>query len=222
METATITTRKRSAGRPPRFTLEQVIDAACEIGLDAVDMISVAKRLGVGVATLYGYVDGRDHLVQLAAQRLASRDGIADTGQSWQDALREHASRSFAIYCATPQLIPQLMNGMLGDLADSPHTDALLSILIDRGLAPQRALAVFLETNQIVIGAAVGVAYVRSMHERAGSRSEYLESEAAKCAARNFGALARCLASGDLLHGAGDFGPALERLIASHEGEMSA
>jgi len=219
MNAQTISPQRRSAGRPPRFTLEQVIDAACEIGLESVDMVSVAKKLGVGVATLYGYVEGRDHLVRLAAQRLASRSGIADTGQSWQDALREHARRSFATYRETPQLISQLMSGVLGDLADSQHTNALLAILIERGLDPRQAFSLYLEANQIVIGAAVGAAYSHSMIERAGGNTQFIRNIHGKCEAKGFQALDACLADGNLFDTAADYHPNLDRLIATYETE---
>lgn len=222
MNSPSLTVGKRSVGRPARFTLDQVIDAACELGLDAVDMGAVAKKLGIGIATLYGYVESRDHLLRLTAQRLASRAGIEDRGQSWRDALREHAHRSFATYRATPQLIAQLMAGVLGDLADSRHTDALLAILIDRGVPPRRALALFLETNQLVIGAAVGAAYGQSMAARAGGNAEFLASERAKCLEQGLNALRKCLESASLFDTAGDYTPALERLIAAQEAELAA
>ncbi len=222
MSTATVASGKRSVGRPPRFTLEQVVEAACELGLDNVDMGAVARKLGVGIATLYGYVEGRDHLVRLTAQRLAGRSGIADEGQSWQDALREHAHRSFVTYSDTPQLITQLMSGELGDLADSRHSDALLAILIDRGLHPQRAMAVFLETNQLVIGAAVGAAYSQSIVRRAGSDSGFLAEERAKCEARGLNALRACLDAGSPLDSTGRYHLALERLIAAQEAGLAA
>ena len=213
---------RRGAGRPPRLTLKQVVDAACEIGLDKVDMVSVARKLGIGVATLYGYVEGRDHLIRLAAQRLAGRSGIEDEGQSWQDALREHASRSFATYRATPQLIRQLMSGQLGDMADSGHADALLALLLDRGLSPERALTIFLQANQLVIGAAVGAAYAQSMADSAGSERDYIAQDRAKSDEKGYKALSRCLEAGNLFDIAGDYGSALERLIAANEAEMAA
>ena len=222
MDAKTLPPRRRTVGRPPRFTLEEIVDAACEIGLDSVDMVSVAKKLGIGVATLYGYVESRDHLTRLVAQRLASRSGIEDTGQSWQDALREHARRSFATYRETPQLISQLMSGVLGDLADSPHTNAVLAILLDRGLAPDRAFSIFLETNQIVIGSAVGAAYSQSMLDRAGSATHFLQAQRDKCLERELPALRECLEAGHLFDGAGDYQAALERLIASVEVELAA
>ena len=207
-------TGKRSAGRPPRVTRDQVVEAACAIGLESVAMGSVARKLGVGVATLYGHVDSREHLVGLAAKRLASRHGIADVGQDWQDAIREHARRSFAVYRDNPRLIVQLIDGSLGDLADSEHSDALLAILIARGLPPREALALFLETNQIVIGAAVGAAYIERVAHADGGLLD-------KSMARGLDALAACLEATDLSTPAGDYVPGLERLIAVQDGRTT-
>ena len=213
-------TAKRSVGRPPRLTLDKVIDAACEIGLDAVDMATVAARLSIGVGTLYGYVNNREHLISLAARRIATRGGIADTGQSWEDALREHARRSYVVYRETRQLITQMMDGLLGDLADSTHTDALLRIMVDRGLSPQMALRLFLETNQIVIGAAVGATYVQTLMDEAGGKRELEQATIAKCQAEGLDTLELTLAGADLLAMASDYRPGLERLIAMCHDEM--
>src|SRR5687768_11814749 len=96
---------RKAAGRPRRITLDAVIEAACELGIDSFEMTSVAERLGIGVATLYGYVEHREHLVRLAAARCARREQILDRGQSWQDVLREHAAITFEIYQSWPQLV---------------------------------------------------------------------------------------------------------------------
>ena len=215
MERVATDTGKRSAGRPPRVTRDQVVEAACAIGLESVDMGSVARKLGVGVATLYGHVDSREHLVGLAAKKLAARHGISDVGQDWQEAIREHARRSFAVYRQNPRLIVELMDGSLGDLADSEHSDALLAILIARGLPPREALAFFLETNQIVIGAAVGATYL----DRVASADGDLR---AKSVARGFRALVACLDATDVSATAGDYAPGLERLIAVQDRRMAA
>ena len=78
-------------GRPRRLTLDAIVDTACDLPAGNLDMASIASRLKVGVATLYGYVEGREHLLRLVAERKGQLQPIVDNGQSWQDILREHA-----------------------------------------------------------------------------------------------------------------------------------
>ena len=100
---------KRTVGRPRRLTLEAIVDAACEVGIAKLEMSLVAEKLNTGVATLYGYVRGREHLLELVAQRLVGQALIKDEGQSWQEILREHATITYRLFQSLPQLITNLM-----------------------------------------------------------------------------------------------------------------
>src|SRR4051794_5335215 len=64
---------KPRVGRPPRISRALIAEAAHDIGLDEVTMRAVAERLGVGIASLYHHVDGRDDLLRLAAEHGAAR-----------------------------------------------------------------------------------------------------------------------------------------------------
>lgn len=61
--------------RRPRgsLTREQVVDAALKLaddeGLEALTMQSLAKRLDCGVMTIYGYVEGKEDLLNAISQR---------------------------------------------------------------------------------------------------------------------------------------------------------
>lgn len=211
---------KRRLGRPRRMTLEQVIDAACEIGLDRLDMASVAQKLGVGVATLYGYVQDREHLLQLVAGKLAGGDIIEDRGQSWEDALREHADIVYRTYRSWPQLIALQLNGSVGNLADSPHPNALLDLLLARGIEPADALAVYLEVNQAVAGVALTAASFERRSEDAGGEPTFARKVRAACEEHDYGALRRCLDASRLEDLVSDHRPAVERAIAGQKDRM--
>jgi len=213
---------KRAAGRPRRITLDAIIDAACELGIDSFEMTGVAERLGIGVATLYGYVQHRDHLVRLAATRLSRRERIADRGQSWQDIIREHAAATFEIYDASPQLIGQTMTGAIGAHVEILPMEGLLALLIDRGLTPKHAMNLVYEVNQIVIGAAVGLAYRRSLEARAGSYAGVVAPVLADHGPDELPALRRCLEETGDPEVIGDYRPTLERVLAAHETLLAA
>lgn len=145
---------RKTIGRPRRLTLDIIVDAACEIGIAQLDMGLLAERLNTGVGTLYGYVRGRDHLLELVAQRLAGSAMVKDRGQSWQEIMREHAAVTFALFESLPQLITNLIVGD-ADQASASYAELILDMLVSRGLSRRNALDLYLETSQVVLGAAI-------------------------------------------------------------------
>lgn len=64
-------------GRPPRVSVDEVVDAAIELadrdGLEALTMRALAEHLGVGAMSLYTYVASRDDLVVLMVDEVLGR-----------------------------------------------------------------------------------------------------------------------------------------------------
>ena len=145
---------KRSVGRPRRLTLDAIVDAACTVGIEALEMHTVAQMLNTGVATLYGYVRGRDHLLELVAERMASRALADNYGGTWQEVLRGHAALCFAMFNSRPEMIGNLIGGEKTD-RELAYAANILAMLEKRGLTRTQALDIYVETNQAVIGAAV-------------------------------------------------------------------
>jgi AcrR family transcriptional regulator len=154
---------KRGVGRPRRLTLDAIVAAACDIGLEKLEMQQVAERLGTGVATLYGYVRDRDHLEHLVVQRLAADGQLADHGQSWQDLLREHAALAFRTTEAMPHLIVDLIE-MEPNEQENAYAAKMLAKLTARGLGCDEALSLYIEVSQAVIGAAILNARVKRLN----------------------------------------------------------
>lgn len=84
-----------SRSRAPRGTLtrDRIVDAALELidadGVEALSMPKLAKRLGVGVMSLYTHVDSKDDLLDSVAQRVLA--GLpAPSGGDWQTRLACH------------------------------------------------------------------------------------------------------------------------------------
>lgn len=65
---------QQGVGRPPALTVEQVVDEAMaladEEGIESLSMAKLARRLGVGTMTIYGYVSDKQHLLDLVAERI--------------------------------------------------------------------------------------------------------------------------------------------------------
>jgi AcrR family transcriptional regulator len=223
MAEASSTTRPRkAAGRPRRSTLDAVIEAACELGVDSFEMTTVAERLGIGVATLYGYVEHRDHLVRLAAARCARREQIVDRGQSWQDVLRGHAAITFDIYQNWPQLVAQTMSATVGSHVEVAALEGVLALLIDRGLAPEDAANLYYGVNQIVVGAAVGVAYLKAIEAREGSYDALVERMIDERGEDALPAIRKCSVVPGAPTAIGDYRTVLEAMLSAQEAKLAA
>lgn len=160
--------KRRGAGRPRRLTLEAIVDAACELDADTLDMASIATRLKVGVATLYGYVEGREHLLRLVAERKGQIEPIIDRGQSWQAILREHAASLYQIAMNWPQLVSQIMQGGVFGREEALYLEHLAALLGARGFSPGQVLDLYYGINQVVLGAAVTGTYLQAAQAAGG------------------------------------------------------
>lgn len=67
----------RRVGRPRRLTTEEIVTAAIDLaderGLAELSMPKLAKRLGVGTMTLYGYVQNKEDLLDRIAEQIFLR-----------------------------------------------------------------------------------------------------------------------------------------------------
>ena len=80
----------RRRGRPPRVVVDQrmVVDAALQLlaseGTRGVTMRRVAGHLDVPVMTLYGHVDGREHLLDLLLDEVLGRVDVPAPSADWR------------------------------------------------------------------------------------------------------------------------------------------
>lgn len=158
--------RRRTVGRPPAVTLDQILDAATEIGLTEVTPRRVAQKLGVGTATLYRYVSGRDELVRLAAFRLALRQRQPAWGQTtalhWSEVVLSYADSLREVFLGEPQLISELLAGRLGPEAEMVFLEPFLSRLSACGVTVTEGMRLHNAVAMLAIGAAAGAIGVRA------------------------------------------------------------
>lgn len=187
--------KKRTVGRPRRLTLGAIVDAACELGLHRLEMHLVAERLNTGVATLYGYVSGREQLEGLVFQRLAHVAKVGEKAATWQDVLREHAQISFDAAEASAHIVAYLINE-LPNAEEGAYIFKIVDKLADRGLSREKAISLYAEVTQVVIGAAISRARIKRVAEN--------DPDLALPCPAAFGA----------------YIPTVERIIRDHEREM--
>lgn len=219
---STSKTRRRSVGRPRRLTLETVVAAACEIEGDKLDMATVARRLQVGIATLYGYLQGRDHLLRLITERRNRMGRIVDHGQTWQAIVREHAAKSIEIWSRYPQLIQQVTDGEVAGVLSKEYLESLLALLTKRGFSAALALSLYYEISQIVMGAAVAGNYMRSSFRiHKGGHDEIMRALVRSHPADELPTLRLAVESAEPTSRIiGSYNEALNRLILDYEGRL--
>ena len=95
-------------GPRPRLDLDAVVDAAIALaddeGLAALTMRALAARLRVSAMTLYGYVPGREELVDLMLDALYGRMAYPawEPEEGWRARVRAVAEANRALYAAHP------------------------------------------------------------------------------------------------------------------------
>lgn len=170
----------RRAGRPPRLTLEAVLDAAEAIGIAEVTMRGLARHLDVGLATLYRYVSDRDALVRLLSGRAGYCRPPPDRGQPWPAVVTGYARSIHSALVAQPALLDAYVQGTLTAALEIEFVDDFLAALGRRGFTPAQALALYHDMSLIVIGAAVVEAHVAAIQARGETIGQHVQAALAQ------------------------------------------
>lgn len=162
--------QKKRPGPAPRFTREAIIAASLKLidegPPDSFTMRRLADHLGVNPMTIYGYVTGKNDIVE-AATLLAARQvhEEPDATAPWRDQLR----------CAVRDLYnvsvrhPNLARLVLGRRATAPglfrNRERLLRLLLESGLDERRALQALGILTYYALGFGTGRAGFESLPE---------------------------------------------------------
>ncbi|WP_156495479.1 hypothetical protein [Croceicoccus estronivorus] len=126
-------------------------------------MKRVAEALGVGIATLYDYVQGRSELVQLAvARRVETLPLAVDRGQGWEDYLFDYAGSLQTLMVDNPGVLEQFVFSGFGLEAEARISGRLMLALVKRGFAPAEAVKLSRAAGYIAVGAAVCIRRVNN------------------------------------------------------------
>lgn len=136
--------------RRPRGSLSRdaIVDAALALidaeGLDALSMPRLARSVGCGVMTLYGYVADKDELVDLVVARVLERVETPEVDLApleWTDWAREWVHRVRAALLAHPEVGRLLARS---ELKKSPavlrQLDTAVAVLNRAGFGPADAV----------------------------------------------------------------------------------
>jgi TetR/AcrR family tetracycline transcriptional repressor len=135
-------------GRPPKgatqLSREAILNAAIEVidtaGVASITMRSVARQLGVDAKSLYNHVDGKDHLLDVVAERvLAGMDIPEPTGATGDD-LRAIAHAFRARTLQYPQAATLVLTRQLSSFAGLAPVEAVLFVLRAADFSPEEAV----------------------------------------------------------------------------------
>ena len=101
----------RPPGRPPRTSVDALVDAAVAIGLDRFTLTEVAGHVGIAESTAYGYVAGRDELYAVASASVLAGLDLEIEARTWVDYVDEAARRIVALARTHPGLAAYVLFG---------------------------------------------------------------------------------------------------------------
>lgn len=151
-------------GRPARISRSAIAEAAHEIGLADLTLKAVAERLGVGVPSLYHHIDGRDDLLQLAAEQAVGRLRVPDDhGQHWAVWLLEWAVYNRDAFVEQPALLGQFLEGAISPEVVRRHAEGIRAVLERQGFDADGAYEAYQLVSTCALGEALTVLRDRSV-----------------------------------------------------------
>ena len=157
---------RATRGRPPRITEERLRTAILEIEGEIPTMQSLARQLGVGVATLYSHVRGQDELHRLSADTAFDSWALPEAEPDahwaeWTLAYARDARRMIERYPAVHGSRP-LGGGQLR------YVERVLARLVAFGMTSSEALHVFYPIALLILGVGAQIETTKREEASAG------------------------------------------------------
>lgn len=169
----------RKAGRPRLLTLEMVLDAANDMGIDNINMKRLASELGVGIATIYRYVTDRDELVRLALARRSSHPFIVTPRMNWRDVIKGYAESLFSVLSQDSFALNSYMKGGYGVKTEVEFVDTFIGAMVERGFNADEAGRICRLIGHQVGGAAMAKIHQAALAEEGTTRKQLFETTVA-------------------------------------------
>lgn len=168
--------------------LNETVTALDEVGVDGLSVRELARRLGAGVASIYWYVDGKNHLLDLAADRVLAQvtepvsGGLTGTGETAGDPLDPVRNLGLRMFDALNEH-RWCAGRVVQDPQRQPHSARALDLMGQQvawlGLTVEEQFLTATTLMTYVIGSCERMARAQSKVSDAVSRDTYL-SEAAQ------------------------------------------
>ncbi|MDF2051866.1 TetR/AcrR family transcriptional regulator [Arthrobacter sp. Cr_A7] len=144
--------------RSPLLSVDAIVGAALSL-VDATGDFSfpkVARELGVSQASLYNYIDNREHIIELMRGRVFSaRDPLDAQYLPWDEALRILAHKYRDCLVDHPRLVPLLVTQTVQDLGVMRIYEEMAIVLGKAGLATPAIVPAITALDYLVLGSAL-------------------------------------------------------------------
>lgn len=144
--------------RSPLLSVDGIVAAALAL-VDATGDFSfprVARELGVSQASLYNYIDNREHIIELMRGRVFSERQHLDTRNlPWDEALRILAHEYRDCLVDHPRLVPLLVTQTVQDLGVMRIYEDMATVLGKAGLASPAIVPAITAVDYLVLGSAL-------------------------------------------------------------------
>jgi AcrR family transcriptional regulator len=169
----------RRAGRRPKVSREQVLDAALGLaddgGLAAVTMASVGARLGVEAMSLYRHIGNKEEMLDGLVDRVFAEIEVPADARDWRDAMRWRAISTHAALRRHQWAIGLMESRAQPGPATLGHHDAMVAILLRAGFDGRMAVRVYNLLDSYIYGFALQEATLPfSSPEEMASMSEQM------------------------------------------------
>lgn len=157
-------------GRPrtPLLDRERITTTALRLVDEQGDFSvpQIARRLGVQTGSVYHHVDGRDGIVELLRERVASAidPGTLDAAP-WDAALESWARSYRAAFAAHPRAIPLLMTSPVRAPRVLRQYERAVTLLMDAGFAPGSVMPLLIALENLILGSALDLSAPETMWE---------------------------------------------------------
>ncbi|MFB8180708.1 TetR/AcrR family transcriptional regulator [Streptomyces sp. NPDC055966] len=157
-------------GRPrtPLLDRERITTTALQLIDESGDFSvpQIARRLGAQTGSVYHHVDGRDGIVELLRERVAS---AIDPGTleltPWDGALEAWARSYRAAFAAHPRAIPLLMTSPVRAPRVLAQYERAVSLLLAAGFGHAQIMPLIIALENLVLGSALDLAAPETMWE---------------------------------------------------------
>jgi AcrR family transcriptional regulator len=139
------------------LTRDAIVDAAAEVvaadGIAALSMRPLARRLGVGAMTLYGYVRTKEELLGLLSDRYFTELELPEGGD-WREQIASVFRSVRRVFVEHPELVPIVAAQRTDGLAAYRGAERVLGALREAGLSDPDVVSAFDALTSHVIGSA--------------------------------------------------------------------
>jgi TetR/AcrR family tetracycline transcriptional repressor len=164
--------RRHGVEEPPRepVTPERIADAALRVidaqGLDGLTVRALAQELGVGTMTLYWYVQNKDEVLDLVADRMLADVIFPPPEQDWHVSVREGATAVRAALLRHARAVPIIVGrGSFGPNG-LRMIEASIAVFRAAGFEPDDAADAYFTISNFVTGFCVFQTSALSLRNR--------------------------------------------------------